>query len=222
MKKIFRLVFISSGFVFSFLLAGAQKSSDTLPPVASLDACVQYALKHYPLVQQALLDEKITDRQIKSALSDWYPQIGLNANYQNNFQLTPIYFAGNYVTSGTFSQSALAFGLTQNIFNRDVLLAAQTKNDVKRQSRQTTASDKIDVTVNVSKAFYDVLLTQKQIDVLEDDIVRLQRNLKDAYNQSQGGLVDKTDYKRATISLNNSKAEKKNDEEALKAMTGGA
>jgi outer membrane protein TolC len=80
-----------------------------------------------------------------------------------------------------------------------------------------TVSDKIDVAVNVSKAFYDVLLTAKQIDVLNEDIVRLERNLKDAYNQYRGGLVDKTDYKRATISLNNSRAERKNDEESEKA-----
>jgi outer membrane protein TolC len=53
--------------------------------------------------------------------------------------------------------------------------------------------------------------------VLNDDIRRLERNLKDTYNQYQGGLVDKTDYKRATISLNNSKAELKTNQEALKA-----
>jgi outer membrane protein len=217
MKKICLIVFISSGFSSLFLAASAQKASDTLPLDATLQACVQFALKHFPLVQQAQLDEQITDRQIKSKLADWYPQLGLNANYQNNFTLTPIYFAGTYVTSGTYNQSTLALGLTQNLFTRDVLLAAKTKNDVRTQSHQSTVSDKIDVTVNVSKAFYDVLLTRQQIDVLEDDIVRLERNLKDAYNQYQGGLVDKTDYKRATISLNNSKAEKKNDEELLKA-----
>jgi outer membrane protein TolC len=61
------------------------------------------------------------------------------------------------------------------------------------------------------------LLTQKVIEVLEDDIVRLERNLKDTYNQYQGGLVDKTDYKRATISLNNAKAQRKANEEAIKA-----
>ncbi len=217
MKKICFIVFISSGFSSFFLGAAAQKASDTLPPDATLQACVQYALKHYPLVQQALLDEQITDREIKSKLADWYPQLGLNANYQNNFTLTPVYFAGGYVTSGTYNQSTLGLGLTQTLFNRDVLLAARTKNDVRTQTHQSTVSDKIDVTVNVSKAFYDVLLTSEQIEVLNDDIVRLERNLKDAYNQYQGGLVDKTDYKRATISLNNSKAEKKNDVELLKA-----
>ena len=217
MKKIFYVVFVSIGFTLFSLTSFAQKASDTLPPDATLQACVQYAEKHYPLIQQALLDEQITDREIRSKLADWYPQLNLTANYQNNFQIQSVYFAGSYVTSGTYNSSTIGLGLTQNIFNRDVLLAARTKNDVRTQIRQTTVSDKIDLAVNVSKAFYDVLLTQRQIDVLTDDILRLERNLKDAYNQYQGGLVDKTDYKRATISLNNSKAEKKTDLELLKA-----
>lgn len=218
MKKIFYSVFISSGFSFFSFIAHAQTGpADTLLPDATLQACVQYALKHYPLVQQALLDEQITDRQIRSRLADWYPQLNLNYNYQYTFQLQTLSFGGNYVKSGVRNTSALGLGLTQNIFNRDVLLASRTAGDVRTQSRQVTTTDKIDVAVNVSKAFYDVLLTQKQIQVLSDDITRLERNLKDAYNQYQGGLVDKTDYKRATISLNNSRAGKKSNEEALKA-----
>jgi outer membrane protein len=217
MKKICIVVFIILGFSVLSFSAGAQKASDTLPPDATVQACVDFALKHFPLVQQAMLDEQITDRQIKSKLAEWYPQIGLNANYQNNFQLSAIAFNGAYVYSGTFNQSTVGLGLTQTIFNRDVLLAQQTKRDVRNQTHQFTVSDKIDVTVNVSKAFYDVLLTEQDIKVLDDDIVRLERNLKDTYNQYQGGLVDKTDYKRATISLNNSKAQKKTDEETLKA-----
>jgi outer membrane protein TolC len=209
-------LFLSGGFSILVFVAGAQKAPDTLSN-ATLQACVQYALKHYPLVQQAQLDELITERQIKSKLADWYPQINLNANYQNNFQLPAILFAGQVVHSGTYNTSTVGVALSQNLFTRDVLLAAKTKNDVMTNIRQATVSQKIDVTVNVSKAFYDVLLTEKQIDVLTDDITRLQRNLKDAYNQYRGGLVDKTDYKRATISLNNSLAEKKADEEALKA-----
>ena len=36
------------------------------------------------------------------------------------------------------------------------------------QSRQQTASTKIDITVGVSKAYYDILATQQQIALLED------------------------------------------------------
>ena len=218
MKKVLLRVLISSGFGAIFLSASAQtqKAPDTLTN-ATLQACVQYALKHYPLVQQALLDEQITDRQIKGKLADWYPQIGVVGSYQNDFQLPQVAFAGQSVTSGTYNNSAVAATLSQTLFNRDVLLASQTKKDVMTNIKQTTTSDKIDVTVNVSKAWYDVLLTEKQIEVLDDDVVRLERNLKDTYNQYQGGLVDKTDYKRAMISLNNSKAERKADQESLKA-----
>jgi outer membrane protein TolC len=217
MTKFFKRLLISAGFVIIHLFSFSQKSNDSLLSDATLQNCVQYALQHYPLVQQALLDEQITEHQIKSKLADWFPQIGLNANYQNNFQLTSVSFNGSVIKSGTYNTSFASFSGTQNIFNRDVLLASKSANDVRRQIRQTTTSDKIDVAVNVSKAFYDVLLTQKQIDLLDEDIVRLERSLKDSYNQYQGGIVDKTDYKRATISLNNSKAEKKSYQELLKA-----
>ena len=217
MKKVIYAVFVSSGLLIFSPAVIAQKAPDTVLQQATLPQVVDFALKHYPLIQQAMLDEQITDRQIRSKLADWLPQLNLNANYQNNFQLTSFVVNGNINRSGAYNTSVVGLGLTQNIFNRDVLLASRTKNDAMKLSRQYTATDKINLVVNVSKAFYDVLLTQKQIEVLDDDIRRLERNLKDTYNQYQGGLVDKTDYKRATISLNNSKAQRKTNEEQLKA-----
>lgn len=190
----------------------AQTKTDTaasLKDSASLNTCIQYALRHQPLVQQSLIDQDITERQIRTRLADWYPQVTASYNLQHNFQLPTAYAFGNYVQNGTYNTSALGVGATQNIFNRDVLLASRTASDVRRQATQVTTSNKIDVTVNVSKAFYDVLLTQMQVGVLDEDIARLERSLKDAYNQYRGGLVDKTDYKRATISLNNAKAQRK-------------
>ena len=97
-----------------------------------------------------------------------------------------------------------------------MVFASRTAKDVRIQAKQNTVSSKIDVTVSVAKAFYSVLLTQKQIEITEDDINRLQASLKDAYTQYQFGLVDKVDYKRATIALNNSKAEQKVYIETLK------
>ena len=197
--------------------AQAQTQTDSLLGEPTLAHCVAYALKHFPLVQQAYLDEAITEHQIKSKLADWYPQISLGANYQNNFQLPSASFNGNVVKTGTYNSSSAGLAGSQNIFNRDVLLAMRSAGDVRKQIKQVTLSDKIEVVVAVSKAFYDVLLTRKQIDLLDEDITRLSRSLKDAYNQYQGGIVDKIDYKQATISLNNARAEKKSYEELLKS-----
>jgi outer membrane protein TolC len=71
--------------------------------------------------------------------------------------------------------------------------------------------------VQVSKLFYDIILTTQQLKVTQEDINRIELSLKDAYYQYQSGIADKTDYKRATISLNNAKAQKKSGDESLKA-----
>ena len=78
-----------------------------------------------------------------------------------------------------------------------------------KQSEQITDSAKIDVVTNVSKAFYNLLLTIAQIDVLKEDTARLTKNYNDAYQQYIGGIVDMTDYQEAAITLNNSKAQLK-------------
>jgi outer membrane protein TolC len=178
---------------------------------------VQYALIHQPTAQQSLIDQQITESQIRGKLADWYPQVNLNATLQRNFQLQTLKFGDNLIKAGTDYNSAGQFSLTQNLFNRDVLLASKSAKDVRTQSRQNITSNKIDIAVNVSKAFYDVLLTERQIDVVTEDIIRLERSLKDATAQYQSGVADKIDYKRATISLNNARAQKRASEESLKA-----
>jgi len=57
----------------------------------------------------------------------------------------------------------------------------------------------------------------QQIKATAEDTVRLSRSLRDAYNQYRAGVVDRTDYKRATIALNNSRAQLNSGQELLKA-----
>jgi len=199
-----------------YSLKGFSQSSpnDSLPN-ATLPACIQYALVHQPHIQQSLIDEKIAQATIKTKLADWFPQISLDAYYQHNIKLPTNFFNGAFIANGTSNISSIGISGTQNIFNPDVLLAARSSGEIKKAYSQITDSTRIGIISGVSKAFYDVLLTQKQLSVLDEDIVRLDRSLKDAYNQYQGGIVDKTDYKRATISLNNAKAQRKQEQNLL-------
>ena len=194
-----------------------QSSQNDSLPNATLPACIQYALIHQPHIQQSLLDEKIAHATIRTKLGDWFPQISLDAYYQHNIKLPTNFFNGAYTANGTSNISSFGVSGTQNIFNPDVLLAARTSGDIKKAYSQITDSTRIGIISDVSKAFYSVLLSQKQISVLDEDIVRLERSLQDAYNQYQGGIVDKTDYKRATISLNNAKAQRKQQQDLLTA-----
>jgi len=207
---------VSICFIFSSLDSYAQQQ-DSLLTDATLPNVISYSLKQQPTVQQAQIDERITDMQVKSKLADWFPQVNFNYLYQHNFQIQTNVIGGNPIKLGVNNTSALQFSASQTIFNRDVLLAKRTGSMVRQQAQQQTAGTKIDVVANVSKAFYDVLATEQQIKVTEENITRLQKSLNDAKNQYDAGVVDKTDYKRATIALNNALAAKKSNEEVLKA-----
>ena len=197
----------------------AQVSNDSLLQSATLPNIIQYTLRHQPLVQKSVIDEQITGSQVNSRLADWYPQVDFNYNLQHNFQLPSTVFQGQVIRLGNENTSTGNFAYNQNILNRDLLLAAHTAKDVRKLAAQTTENNRIEVVANVSKAFYDVLLTQQQIKVADEDIVRLERSVKDAQNQYQSGLVDKTDYQRATIALNNATALKRSNEAVLKAKS---
>lgn len=202
---------------FPCLVWAQPKSNDSLLENATLENVVRYAIQRNPELKNAVLDEEITETIIRGRLADWYPQLNFNFVLQHNFQLPTANFNGQFINTGLQNTSGAQLGLTQNIFNRDVILASRTARDIRLQARQNTTRQKINIAVLVSKAFYDVILTVQQLQVIEEDINRINTSLKDAFYQYQSGITDKTDYKRATIALNNAKAQKKNGEESLKA-----
>jgi outer membrane protein TolC len=214
-KKIFKACLLA--LAMPLLLPAQQRSGDSVLQVATIENVIQYAIKRQPLIQQSMIDEETTETTIRSKLADWFPQLNFNYLLQHNFEVQTAVIGGEARKLGVNNTSALQFSATQNLFNRDALLASRTAKDVRRLAKQNTSSTKIDVAVNVSKAFYDVLATEQQIKVTFEDITRLERSLKDARAQYNAGVADKTDYKRATIALNNARAQLKGNEELLKA-----
>ncbi|NCT94629.1 MAG: TolC family protein [Chitinophagaceae bacterium] len=192
--------------LFYPLMGSAQTSDSAVLSHASLPNVIAYALKNQPVIKQSLIDEQLVETSLRNKLSAWYPQLNLNYNLQHNFQVPTNIIGGNPVRLGVNNTSNAQFTVSQSIFNRDALLANRSKEDVRTQARQNTGVNKIELVSNVSKAFYDVLATQQQIRVTDENISRLENSLKIASSQYNAGIVDKTDYKRATIQLNNTRA----------------
>jgi outer membrane protein len=200
----------------------AQTSTDSIGGPVSLRQCVEFALRNQPAVRQASIDEQINEKDIRIGLSAWLPQLNSSGFYNYYFKGTPQAGAsGANIPAGTNVRnlSSLSLQATQILYNNDVLLAAKTARYSRQYYKQNTLSSQINVISDVSKAFFDVLLSQKQLNITIEDITRLQRSLKDAVNKYEAGVSDKTDFKQATISLNNSLATRKQTEEAIKAKT---
>ena len=70
MKKLF---IGSLGCLLHFCIQ-AQLKNDSLPGKVNLQQAVEYSILHQPVVQQALVDQEITEATIRSRLADWYPR----------------------------------------------------------------------------------------------------------------------------------------------------
>jgi outer membrane protein len=219
MKKLYFLLIINLTFFLPYVVFG-QAPADTISGTVTLNDCVAYALRNQPSVRQAAIDQQINERDIRIGLSAWLPQINSSGQYQHYFQGSPVATTGPAlpnVGSNIDEYSSLGLQGTQVIYNNDVLLASKTANYSRLYYKQNTISSQINVVSDVSKAFFDVLLSEKQLNIIIEDIERLKRSLKDAYNKYQAGVTDKIDYKQATIALNNSIATRKQTEESIKS-----
>ena len=213
MKKSF-LALIS---LLAWLIGSTQTNNDSLLSEVTLEQAVEYSLKNQPAIRQSLIDQEITNANIRSRLADWYPQVNFNYNLQHNFVVQTAIIGVNVVKLGVDNTSAAQFSMSQTLFNRDVLLASRTRSQVRQQARQATSNTRIETAAEVSRAFYDVLSSIQQVKVSNQNITRIERSLSDAYNQYKAGVTDKTDYKRASIGLNNARALKKTNDEMLKS-----
>ncbi len=210
--------------VLGSLAAAAQP---TAPPPAgplSLPECVRYALQNQPLVRQARLDAQVNEADIRIGLAGWLPQVGLDADLRRNFQLPFVVLpnADGGLTPrqvGLKNISTFSVSGTQVLYNQDVWLARRQARPSRRYAEQNTALVRTNLVADVSRTFYDVLLAQQQQRVYEADLLRLSRNLRDARARYDAGVSDKIDFKQAEISLNTSRAARKQALEAVKART---
>ena len=202
--------------ILGFVQTKAQNQVPDSAQSLTLDQCIDYAFKHQPGLYQSYINQSITKTTNAINLSGWYPQVNLGGNFTHYFKL-PTSFSVDSTNPGVpvkqnvgiVNTAIPALTVTQAIFEPSLIYASKAAHFYVEQAEQITDSAKIDLVSSVSKAFYNLLLTIEQINVLREDTARLTKNLNDAYQQYVGGLVDMTDYQEAAITLNNSKAQLK-------------
>lgn len=198
----------------SGLSAQNKNPADTVP-FLSLDECIAYGLQHQPGILQSNIQIAIAKKTNQINLSGWLPQASLNASLTHYLQL-PVTYEVNPsdpsgppipMKNGIYNTFTPQLAVTENIFSPELLYAAKSAHLLVQQAKEGNDSAQINMVATISTAFFNLLNTITQINVLKEDTVQFYKTLQDAYHQYVGGIVDKTDYEQATITLNNSKAQ---------------
>jgi outer membrane protein len=181
----------------------------------SLQDCINYALKNQPSVKSARIDELSTVAEEKQVTGMALPQVSGTGQFQDNIVVQKQLIDGSYfdpsIPKGTLIPIAFgiqynlsgAVNVNQTIFDGSVLVALQAKKTVLELSQKQIASTEQDVKVAVSKAYYNVLLSEKEQQLINDNVNRLQKLLRDTKIMYQNGVAEKLDIDKLDVQLNN-------------------
>ncbi|RAI83671.1 TolC family protein [Algoriphagus yeomjeoni] len=203
-----RLLLVGLSVLLMTEAAYSQEESTFGQGVLTLDQVIEFALVQSPIIRQAQIDEQIGDRDIRSNLAEWYPQITASAAGAYNIKLQQQIIGEQLITFGQDYNSNVLLQADQTLFNRDQFFATKTSKYYRQQLQQVIENARINTVVDVSKAFYSILLSEEQLNILDQNLSRLEKQYKDAYSRFEAGLVDKTDYQRASIALTNVRSDR--------------
>ncbi|TSJ37241.1 TolC family protein [Mucilaginibacter corticis] len=213
------------------IMPNASNAGNNGSVYLTLKQCIDYAMLHQPALNKSLINVDITRTTNAVNLAAWLPQVNANGDLIHYIQKPNNNISTNVGTTGNSTSTSTGTGnsarstyantfvpelsVSQAIVSPTLLYASKSAPLLVKQSQQLTDSTKIFLVTSVSKAFYNVLLTLEQINVLKEDTARLGRNLRDTYHQYKGGIVDETDYLQASITLNNSNTQLKQANENI-------
>lgn len=190
----------------------------------SLKQAMDYAAQNSVRVKNALLDYQIQEQSNRAVVSEALPQVSGSIGFTDYFQ-TPV-----AVAPGSFFSSlspgappppkleALPFAVPYNanagvtlkqiLFDGQVfvgLKARQTSLDYYRKSQEVTEQA---MRANISKVYYQLLLSKTQIALIDANIARVQELQHNTTEMFKNGFAEKLDVDKATVQLSNLQSEK--------------
>lgn len=190
----------------------------------SLEDCINYALGNNEQLKIKQLDKEIAEAEVRKTISMGLPQANVNGGLNYNFKpqrslLDPSSFPGGDSTSmmGPQEDIELSFqqkydgsiGLTvdQLIFDGSYFVGLQAARTYKELSTKEHHKSKIDIVEAVSKAYYNTLIADEQLELLERNMGRLDTLLDETQEMYNAGFAEKVDVDRIRVNYNNLRVE---------------
>ena len=209
MKRILTLLMCLTVSIKGF----SQTSPEPVTYNFSVQEAVDYALNHKDSVVNARLDVTSADYRVKEIIGQGLPQINGQASFQDYLKVPTTLLPGEFFgqPAGTFIpvkfgvkyQSNLAVSASQLLFDPSYIVGLQNRKTYKELYNRAYTRTKIDVISNVTKAYYQVLVSNEQIKLLDANIAQLKQQVDQTTAQNKQGFVEKIDVDRIAVQYNN-------------------
>lgn len=214
--------------------AGPLLAQQSQPKEFSLQEAIQFATTTNINVQTSRLDAASAEARIKEVKSATLPQVSIGSLLTYNaiiqkFILPAGGFGGGAPSSGTATSgnqpenaevTAIPFGVNfqgnvqatvnQLLYDASYKIGLKAAATLRELSQKNVTASKINVAEQVAKAYYNVLVSEERIKLLDYNIARIDTLLRETQALNKQGFVEKIDVDRLEVQSNNLKAERQN------------
>lgn len=178
----------------------------------SLADCVNYALSHQHDVRNARLAQQYASEQVKENTGKLLPHANITGGFTDNLKLAtsmiPDIASGNYdhkipVQFGNKYTSTVTGEVDQTVFNSNYFLGLKAARVYQELSVRSLDATTITTRVNVTKAYYNVLVNQEGIRISRSNVDELKKSLQDIRAKYQAGIAETVDVNRIEVQANN-------------------
>lgn len=199
--------------VLSSISIRAQENPQGKSYNFNLQECLEYAYRNNDSVKNAQLDVQSAKYRVKETIGIGLPQVSGTASLQDFLKIPTTLIPGEVFgePAGTFIpakfgvkyQSSAGVTLNQLIFSGSYLVGLKASQTYKELSERNYNRTKAATTIAVTKAYYQVLVSNEQTKLLDANITQLSQQLKETTELNRQGFVEKIDLDRLRVIYNN-------------------
>jgi outer membrane protein len=194
-------------FTLSSFILSAQNKNDTL--YLNLNDAIKKALDLNWDIRLSQKDIKKSEEQISEAYSNVFPQIDFTGKYIRNIKL-PVLFLPPLqgfpptIEIGSKNSFDAALTFSQVIYNQKINTAIQIAAEYSSYSKEGNRAARNDISLSVKKAFYNILLAKKLVNVSREGYQVAKANYDNVASLYKQGVASEYDFLRADVQLANS------------------
>jgi len=209
-------ILLITSFVCTLALTGFAQQAPASHSFSLAD-CIRYAYEHQDSVKNAALDVQSADYKIKETIGTGLPQVNGSITFQD-YVKPPVSVGPNFLSGGPIDPKArlvtFPFGpikynntyslqATQLLFSGTFIVGLQAVKTFKELSQRSLLRSKIETNANVTKAYYQVLVSGEQVKLLDANIAQLKQQFDQTIQRNKQGFVEKIDVDRLDVQYNN-------------------
>jgi outer membrane protein len=214
-----RFTIISILIILSSIVAQAQDDPGRKAYQFNLQESLEYAYRNNDSLKNAQLDIESAKYRVRETVGSGLPQVSGSATLQDFLKVPQIPFNGELISFQQKYNANYALTANQLLFNGTYLVGLRASKTFKELSEKSYTRSKISTTVAVTKAYYQVLVSNEELRLLDANLKQLSQQLKETTELNRQGFVEKIDLDRLRVVYNNLNTTRENTERLLELST---